>query len=99
MVCAPEDTQRQSLSWRLLTLHLLQQLGKGLGCSRGAAPFQGSLHDPQWVVLVMVTMLSEGLTVKTHLHAVLGCHRVHTWSFPLLQFLGLPVIDMLNDGE
>lgn len=44
-------------------------------------------------------MLGESLTVKIHLCAVLRHPRLLTQCFPLLQFLGLPIIDMLNDGE
>lgn len=37
------------------------------------------------------------MAVRICLHTVWGCPRLHTLYFPLLQFLGLPVIDMLND--
>lgn len=45
----------------------------------------------------MVSATREGFTAKIHFRAVLRCPRLLTGSFPLLQFLRLPVNDLLND--
>lgn len=47
----------------------------------------------------MVNVLGESFTVNIYLCAVFRCPRLRTQCFPFLQFLGLPIIDMLNDGE
>lgn len=96
MLCTPgEDAQSQSLSFEVAH----SPLAVAAGCSRGSVPSQGSLQDPLWVMQGIVSVTRERLIVRIHLHEVLGCPRLLTWCFPLLQFLGLPVIDLWNDGD